>query len=117
MHTVHGLVRYYRKFIRNFAKLAKPSTLLTCQQAKCEWTTTHHNAFLTLKESVIQVPILHYPNPMKHCIVYTDTLGDACGAQLSQEHDGTEVPIAFLSHTFTDMQHKWSTIEQKAYGV
>ena len=40
----------YRKYIRNFAKIAKPLTLLTHQQAKFEWTTTQHNAFLMLKE-------------------------------------------------------------------
>ena len=63
----------------------KPLTLLTCQQAKFEWTPTQHNAFLTLKESVIQVPIFHYPNLKKHYIVYTDV-----------SNDGTEFPIAFL---------------------
>ena len=98
-----GLVGYYRKFIRNFAKMAKPLTLLTHQQANFEWTPTHHNAFLTLKESVIQAPILCYPDPMKHYIVHTDASDDACGAQLSQEHDGMEFPLAFLSHTFMDM--------------
>ena len=112
-----GLVRYYRKFIGNFAKIAKHLTLLTHQQAKFSWTPTHHNAFLTLKESVIQAPILHYPNPRKCYIVYTDASDDACGAQLSQEHDGTEFPIAFLSYTFTDTQRKWSTTEQEAYSV
>ena len=88
--TFLGLVGYYRKFIRNFAKIAKPLTLLTHQQATCEWTPTHHTAFLTLKESVIEVPTLCYLNPMKHHIVYTDASDYACGAQLSQEHDGTE---------------------------
>ena len=38
--------------------------------------------------------------------IYTDASDDACGAQLSQEHDGTEFPVAFLSHTFTETQHK-----------
>ena len=28
-----------------------------------------------------------------------------------------EFPIAFLSHTFMDMQLKWSTTEQEAYSV
>ena len=97
--------------------MAKPLTLLTHQQAKFKWTPTHHNAFLTLKESVIQAPILHYLDPMKGYIVYTDTSDDACGAQLSQEHDGMEFPIPFLSHTFMDMQWKWSTTEQEAYSV
>ena len=37
--------------------------------------------------------------------------------QFSQEHNGTEFPVAFLSHTFTETQRKWSTTEQEAYGV
>ena len=101
-----GLVGYYRKFIKGFAKIAKPLTLLTCQQVKFEWTPTHHTAFLNLKEAIIQAPILHYPDPNKKYIVYTDASDDACRAQLSQEHDGMEFPVAFLSHTFTETQRK-----------
>ena len=77
----------------------------------------YHTAFLMLKESVTQAPFLHYPDPTKWYIVYTDTSDNACGAQLSQEHDGMEFPTAFLSHTFRDTQRKWSTFEQEAYGV
>ena len=58
VHVFLGLVGYYRKFIKNFAKIAKPLTLLTCQQVRFDWTPTHHEAFLTLKESIIQAPIL-----------------------------------------------------------
>ena len=112
-----GLARYYRKFIKGFAKITKPLTLLTRQQVKFEWTSVHHTAFLHLKEAIVQAPILHYPNPDKKYIVYTDASDDACGAQLSQEHDGTEFPIEFLSHTFTETQWKWSTTEQEAYGI
>ena len=112
-----GLVQYYRKFIKNFAKIAKPLILLTRQQVKLDWTPSHHTAFLTLKEAIIQAPILCYPNPNKRYIIYTDAFDDAWGAQLSQEHDGTEFPIAFLSHTFTETQRKWSTTKQEAYGV
>ena len=48
-----GSVGYYRKFIKNFAKIADPLTLLTQQQVKFEWTPVHHEALLKLKESVI----------------------------------------------------------------
>ena len=112
-----GLVRYYHKFIKGFAKIAKPLTLLTRQQVKFEWTPVNHIAFLHLKEAIVQAPILCYPNPNKKYIVYTDASDDVCRAQLSQEHDGTEFPIAFLSHTFTETQRKWSTTEQEAYGI
>ena len=108
-----GLVGYYRKFIRGFAKIAKPLTLLTRQQVKFDWTLEHQEAFIHLKEAIVQAPILHYPNPNKTYIIYTDASDDACGAQLSQEHNGTEFPVAFLSHTFTETQCKWSTTERK----
>ena len=105
-----GLVGFYRKFIKGFAKIAKPLTLVTRQQVKFEWTPEHQVAFVHLKDTIVQAPILHYPNPNKTYIIYTDASDDACGAQLSQEHDETEFPIAFLSHT-------WSTTEQEAFGV
>ena len=112
-----GLVGYYRKFIKGFAKIAKPLTMVTQPQVTFEWTSTYHTAFLHLKEAIIQAPILCYPDPNKKYIVYTDASDGACGAQLSQEHDGTEFPLAFLSHTFTETQRKWSTTKQEAYGV
>ena len=111
------MVGYYRKFIRGFAKIAKPLTLLTRQQVKFDWTPEHQEAFIHLKEAIVQAPILHYPNPNKTYIIYTDASNDACRAQLSQEHNGTEFPVAFVSHTFTETQCKWSTTELEAFGV
>ena len=84
---------------------------------KFKWTPEHQAAFVHLKDAIVQAPILHYPKPNKTYIVYTDASDDACGAQLSQEHDGTEFPIAFLSHTFSKTHHKWSTTKQEAFGV
>ena len=112
-----GLIGYYRKFIKGFVKIAKPLALLTHQQIKFDWTSTHCATFLNLKEAIIQTPILHYPDPNKKYIVYTDGSDDVCRVQLSQEHEGTEFPVAFLSHTFTETQRKWSTTEQEDYGV
>ena len=111
------LVGYYRKFIKGFVKIAKPLMILTCQQVKFDWTSTHHTVFLNLKDAIIQALILHYPDPNEKYIVYTDASDNACGAQLSQEHDGMEFPVAFLPHTFTETQRKWSTTEQEAYAV
>ena len=56
-------------------------------------------------------------HPSKKYIIYTDTSDDACGSQLTQEHNGMEFPIAFLSHTFLETQRKRGTTEQEAYGV
>ena len=94
-----------------------PLTLLTHHKAKFEWNPAHHTTFITLKEAIIQAPILHYPDTAKKYIVYTYASDDACGTQLSQEHECTEFQVAFLSHTCTETQRKWSTPEQEAFGV
>ena len=65
VHAFFGLVGYYRKFIKNFLKIAKPLTLLTRQQVNFEWTPEHQEAFVKLKDSIIQAPILCYTNPSK----------------------------------------------------
>ena len=48
-----GLVVYYRKFVKGFAKISKPLTLLTRQQVKFDWALEHHTAFLHLKEAIV----------------------------------------------------------------
>ena len=102
VHAFLRLVGYYRKFIKNFAKIAKPLTMLTRMDVKFEWKETHHSTFIELKEAIIQAPILRYPDTTKPYIVYTDVSNNACGAQLSQIHNRTVFLVAFLSHTFMD---------------
>ena len=94
-----------------------PLTMLTCMDIKFKWKETHRCAFMKLKDAIIKAPILRYPDTTKPYIVYTDTSDDACRAQLSQMHKEAEFPVAFLSHTFTDTQRRWSTPEQEAYSI
>ena len=117
VHAFLGLVGCYRKFIKNFAKIAKPLTMLTHMDIKFEWKETHHCAFMKLKDAIIQAPILRYLDTTKPYIMYMDASNDACGAQLSQMHNEAEFPVAFLLHMFTDTQQRWSTPEQEAYRI
>ena len=74
-------------------------------------------AFNTLKISLIEAPILHHPDPSKCYTVYTHASDDASEALLSLEHNGQELPFAFLFHMFPDTQWKCSNTEQKPYGI
>ena len=95
VHALLRLVGYYRKLIKNFAKILKPLTLLTRQHVKLKCTPEHQEAFMILKDSIIKGLILNYPNPSKRYIVYTDASDNTCRAQLTQEHNGTEFSVAF----------------------
>ena len=104
-----GLFGYYRKFIKNLAKIAKPLTVLTRMDVKFEWKETHRCAFMKLKDTIIQAPILRYPNTTKPYIVYMDASDDACRAQLSQMHEEAEIPsslpITYVHRYPTKMEY------------
>ena len=65
-----GLVGYYRKFIKGFAKIAKPLTLLTRQQVKFDWTPDHQAAFFTFKRCHCSSTHFALPEPQQnlHCV-------------------------------------------------
>ena len=65
-----GLVGYYRKFIRGFAKIAKALTLLTRHQVKFEWTPEHQEACHAIEGSHSSGthPTLPKPKQDIHCI-------------------------------------------------
>ena len=107
-----SLVGYYWKFIKNFAQIKKPLRTLKHHNAKFNWTPDHQVVFISLKGALIWAPRQHYPDHLAQYIFYTN----ACGAQLSQEHNSQELPVMFLSHTFMETQWKWSTPKQEAYG-
>jgi len=52
-----GLAGYYRKFIKNFSKIAKPLTTLTKKDSKFNWNTEQQNAFDSLKEKLTSAPV------------------------------------------------------------
>ncbi|GJT91575.1 hypothetical protein Tco_1080420 [Tanacetum coccineum] len=66
-HVVNseGLTGYYRRFIANFSKIAKPLTLLTNKDKKFQLGDDQENAFQTLKDKLCDAPILarfwHFP--------------------------------------------------------
>ena len=56
-----GLCNFYRRFIRDFSKLAKPLTSLTKKDTPFDWSSACQLAFDSLKKMVTKAPILaHY---------------------------------------------------------
>ena len=56
-----GLSSYYRRFVKDFAKLARPLHRLTEKDTSFEWTTECQEAFNSLKAALASPPILGYP--------------------------------------------------------
>ncbi|WVZ89824.1 LOW QUALITY PROTEIN: hypothetical protein U9M48_036182, partial [Paspalum notatum var. saurae] len=80
-----GLEGYYRRFIKDFSKIAKPMTALTQKNAKFTWIPKCEEAFRMLKKLLTSAPILAQPDITKPFDVYCDASGSGLGCVLMQE--------------------------------
>ncbi|GKE56686.1 putative reverse transcriptase domain-containing protein, partial [Tanacetum coccineum] len=64
-----GLAGYYRRFITNFSKIAKPLTTLTQKNKKYEWGVEQEDAFQTFKDNLYNDPILSLPDSVEDFIL------------------------------------------------
>jgi hypothetical protein len=80
-----GLASYYRMFIPNFSKIAKPTTESLKKRNKYVWSDACDEAFQTLKKLLITLLVLAQPDITKPFDVYCDVSGTGLGGVLMQE--------------------------------
>ncbi|GJT07889.1 putative reverse transcriptase domain-containing protein [Tanacetum coccineum] len=79
-----GLARYYRRFIENFSKIAKPLTVLTKKSKTFDWGEEQENVFQTLKDKLCNAPVLALPDGPEDFVGYCDASGLGLGCVLMQ---------------------------------
>ncbi|GJR81959.1 putative reverse transcriptase domain-containing protein [Tanacetum coccineum] len=70
IHSFLGLADYYRRFIENFSKIAKPLTLLTQKNKAYVWGDKQDEAFQILKEKLCNAPVLALPRWTDDFVVF-----------------------------------------------
>lgn len=108
-----GLCNYYRKFINNFAKIAKPMYNLCQKDVPFIWNRACETGFNDLKNALSTPPILIFPDFNETFVVHTDASSVAVGAVLSQ----FDKPIQYASKTLNAAQRNYSTIERELFAI
>lgn len=127
-----GLTNYYRRFIKNYSKIAAPLTDLTKldehekkkkgKKQRRDKPIVHNKdsraAFQALKDAVTSEPVLTMYDPKKPLIVETDASQFAIGGVLSQrDKEGRLRPIAFFSKKLNDTERRYSTYDQELMAI
>ncbi|BHF69465.1 hypothetical protein SprV_0301251000 [Sparganum proliferum] len=116
-----GLASYYRRFIRNFAHIARPLHKLTEKGRDFRWSPECEEAFTSLRAALVSAPLLALPNVNPDAppfILDTDARGFAIGAVLSQtDAQGVEHPICFASNTLTKAQRNYCTFRRELLAI
>ncbi|GBB94650.1 hypothetical protein RclHR1_23990004 [Rhizophagus clarus] len=113
-----GLFSYYRKFIKDFSKIVRPMNELLKKNVLFEWDQKKQNAFERLKECLMKVPILSYPDFNRSFIIYMDASGTSLGTVLSQlQEDGKEHVIAYASRSMNKAEMNYAITDQECFAV
>ncbi|KAA0037806.1 DNA/RNA polymerases superfamily protein [Cucumis melo var. makuwa] len=106
-------VRYYRRFIEDFSRLALPLTALTRKNVKFEWSDKCEQSFQELKKRLVTTPILALPVIGKDYVIYCDASRLGLGCVLMQ--DGNV--IAYASRQLKEHECNYPTHDLELAAV
>ncbi|GKG19808.1 putative reverse transcriptase domain-containing protein [Tanacetum coccineum] len=101
-----GLVGYYRRFIKDFSKIAKYLTELTQKNKKYIWGEDQESDFQLLKQKPCEAPILALPEGNDDFVIYCDASHQGLGVVLMQR----EKVITYVSRQLKPNEEYYNTL-------
>ena len=127
LRTFLGMTGQFRRFIRDYATVARPlQELIKSGTGKKRdntflelvWLEPQQSSFDSLKQKLAEVALLKFPNQSKPLILTTDASDYAIGAMLSQkDDDGVEAPIEFISRLLSKAEVNYNATEREGLAV
>lgn len=113
-----GLAGYYRRFIKNFARVAAPLNKLTIKAVPFVWAGGQEEAFEQLKKALTTAPVLCKPRFEDDWVLEVDTSDIALGAVLGQQQQGEEVhPVDFWSRQLSKAEKNYSVTDRECLVI
>ncbi|UYV68834.1 K02A2.6-like [Cordylochernes scorpioides] len=113
-----GLCSYYRRFIREFSKVALPLQILTRKNHSFAWGKEQELSFNSLKNKLISPEVLIHYDPNKPIGLHTDASDQGLGAVLVHLDENTkERPISYASRTLQKAETNYSTTEKECLAI
>ncbi|GJR06325.1 reverse transcriptase domain-containing protein [Tanacetum coccineum] len=112
-----GHAGFYRRFIKDFSKIARPITKLLEKDTPFEFNDECQKAFELLKEKLTCAPVIVSPNWNLPFELMCDASDFAVGAVLGQKDGKNFHPIYFASKTLNPAQQKYTITEKELMAV
>ena len=119
-----GAANVYRRFIKDYSKVARPLTAMLRKDATPNWddpTASERSAFEELKERLTSPPVLVLPKRDRPFMIDTDASAYQLGAVLLQQQDEANPsvwsPVGYWSKTLNDAERNYSATERECFAV
>ncbi|KAL1317482.1 hypothetical protein AAHE18_15G136800 [Arachis hypogaea] len=112
-----GHAGFYRRFIKDFSKIAKPLSNLLAADMLFMFDTECLQAFETLKAKLVIAPVISAPDWTLPFKLMCDASDHAIGAVLGQRHYKLLQVIYYASRVLNDAQKNYTTTEKELLVV
>lgn len=114
-----GLASFYRRFIHNFASIARPlhNLLKKGADVQRDWNQSHEIAMMELKTKLTSTPVLVSDDGVSKIELYTDASIKGIGAVLMLEEERGLQPVVFISRRLTPAEEKYHSNELECLAL
>src|ERR1700683_280042 len=112
-----GFLNFYRRFVPDFSRIARPLYDLTKKDTKFVWSDKCEEAFQELKDRITSAEVLRLAQSTGRFRVEADACEYATGAVLMQEQDNIYRPIAFFSKSLNDVERNYPVHDQEMLAI
>ena len=113
-----GFCNFYRRFIEEFSRIAKPRYQLTEKDKKWEFGEKQQKAFENLVHKLTHAPILAHYDPKKTATIKRDTSKYVTAGMISQiGDDGFLRPIAFRSKSMSKSECNYDVYDKELLAI
>ena len=112
-----GHAGFYRRFIKDFSKIARPLCRLLEKETKFNFDDSCKAAFEEIKLRLVQAPIMAAPEWDQGFEIMCDDSDFAMGAVLGQRKEKIFRAIYYASRTFNEAQENYSTTEKEILAI
>ena len=97
-----GHAGFYRRFIKDFSKIARPLCRLLEKDAKFKFDESYERSFEEIRSKLVEAPIMEKPDWDKEFEIMCDANDYAMGAVLGQRADKMFKAIYYAKKTFNE---------------
>ncbi|BCR85209.1 uncharacterized protein ACHE_20667S [Aspergillus chevalieri] len=112
-----GFCNFYRRFIKNYSRIAKPLNHLTRKDVPFTWTNVCQEAFEELKKYLTDAPILRHYHPELETKLETDASDGVVAGVLSQKHGDLWHPVAYYSKNMSDAERNYEIHDKEMLAI
>ena len=119
VRSLLGTANYSSKFIRNYATITAPLRELTCNNTRFTWTSKHQAAYETLKQALIDSPVMSHFDTSKETSVLVDASPVGLSAILIQKDPNQNASniTAYASRALSPVEQRYSQTEKEALAI